>query len=142
MQNQFAAIFVTLILLFALPSWTGADLIRGLENYIQILKGEKKIESFTLEEQLEVIDIRDRLRFATVDACNPTIESQIDGTFRGWRGDTVFKLLNGQIWQQVSYDYTYEYDYMPEVIIYPSRRGTCMFKVEDVDEVIAVQRLK
>lgn len=26
------------------------------------------------------------------------IESRIDGTFEGWDGDTVFKLINGQIW--------------------------------------------
>lgn len=28
------------------------------------------------------------------------IESRIAGTFRGWRGNTVFKLENGQTWQQ------------------------------------------
>ena len=28
------------------------------------------------------------------------ITSQIDGTFRGWEGKTVFRLKNGQIWQQ------------------------------------------
>ena len=33
------------------------------------------------------------------------IESQIDGEFEGWEGETVFVLTNGQIWQQSSYDY-------------------------------------
>ncbi|GIR39336.1 MAG: hypothetical protein CM15mP51_01160 [Porticoccaceae bacterium] len=28
------------------------------------------------------------------------ITSQIDGSFRGWDGKTVFRLKNGQIWQQ------------------------------------------
>src|SRR5438477_12644775 len=27
------------------------------------------------------------------------IETQIDGEFNGWEGETVVKLLNGQIWQ-------------------------------------------
>ena len=31
------------------------------------------------------------------------IESRIDGEFTGWSGDTIFKLRNGQIWQQSSY---------------------------------------
>lgn len=28
------------------------------------------------------------------------IESQIVGTFNGWHGNTLFKLANGQVWQQ------------------------------------------
>ena len=34
------------------------------------------------------------------DAARDTIEAHIDGTFYGWRGKTVFKLDNGQEWQQ------------------------------------------
>jgi hypothetical protein len=30
--------------------------------------------------------------------------SEIDETFNGWSVDTIFKLTNGQIWQQSSYD--------------------------------------
>ena len=33
------------------------------------------------------------------------IESQIDGEFHGWDGETIFKLTNGQIWQQAEYGY-------------------------------------
>src|SRR5688500_9081354 len=35
------------------------------------------------------------------------IESHIDGSFQGWSGETVFKLENGQYWQQTDYDYEY-----------------------------------
>ncbi|HHT9138744.1 MAG TPA: hypothetical protein ACFYEK_16055 [Candidatus Wunengus sp. YC60] len=42
------------------------------------------------------------------------IESHIEGDFEGWEGETIFKLDNGQIWQQSSYDYTYHYAYHPE----------------------------
>ena len=61
--------------------------------------------------------------------CSEVIETQIDGTFNGWTGDTVFKLSNGQIWQQSSYDYTYHYAYRPEVLIFPSS-GRCKMKVD------------
>ena len=37
------------------------------------------------------------------------IESKIDGEFEGWSGETLFKFANGQIWQQVTYNYTYHY---------------------------------
>ena len=69
------------------------------------------------------------------------IESQIEGTFNGWDGDTVFKLTNGQIWQQSSYAYTYHYAYRPDVMIYRSGSGYKM-KVDDVDDEISVRRLK
>lgn len=37
------------------------------------------------------------------EGCGDVIDSRIEGTFQGWRGDTIFKLTNGQIWQQSSY---------------------------------------
>jgi len=69
------------------------------------------------------------------------IESRIEGDFEGWEGETVFKLDNGQIWQQSSYAYTYHYAYRPEVLIYKTGGGYKM-KMEGVDETIYVRRLK
>lgn len=69
------------------------------------------------------------------------IESRIDGEFDGWDGETIFKLQNGQIWQQSEYAYTYHYAYSPEVLIYPSGGGWKM-KVDGVSSEIRVQRLK
>ena len=51
------------------------------------------------------------------------------------------KLMNGEIWQQSSYDYMYEYSYSPAVIIFESTDGY-MLKVEDVEETILVEQLK
>jgi hypothetical protein len=31
------------------------------------------------------------------------IETQISGEFKGWDGETIFKMMNGQIWQQSTY---------------------------------------
>ena len=69
------------------------------------------------------------------------IESRIDGDFEGWEGETVVKLMNGQIWQQSSYHYHYHYAYMPEVLIYKSG-GTYKMKVDGVDTDVSVIRLK
>lgn len=69
------------------------------------------------------------------------VESQIDGEFSGWDGETLFKLTNGQIWQQSSYAYTYSYKYRPNVIIFSSGGGFKL-QVEGMDQRISVVRLK
>ena len=69
------------------------------------------------------------------------IETQISGEFKGWDGETIFKMMNGQIWQQSSYAYMYHYAYSPQVIIYKASSGYVM-KVDGVDETINVIKLK
>ena len=71
---------------------------------------------------------------------NQDIETQIDGDFEGWEGETIFKMTNGQIWQQSSYSYMYHYAYMPNVIIYDTSSGYVL-KVEGVEETIYVTQL-
>jgi hypothetical protein len=74
--------------------------------------------------------------------CDPAIETQIDGDFNGWEGETIYKLQNGQIWQQSSYHYHYHYAYAPEVTIYSTSSGCAMNVTDDDDEPIPVRRLK
>jgi hypothetical protein len=69
------------------------------------------------------------------------IETQIDGDFEGWEGETIVKLMNGQIWQQTEYHYTYHYAFMPRVLIYRSGGGWKM-KVDGVDKAVGVGQLK
>jgi hypothetical protein len=79
---------------------------------------------------------------SVVEGTTPaTIESRIDGDFNGWEGETIFKLQNGQIWQQASYAYNYHYAYAPKVLIYRSGPGY-MMRVDGIDRAIAVKRLK
>jgi len=137
--------FVLSLMLLGMSHPASADVIRGLENYLLILKGQKKLDSLSPAEGREVLEIHSRLKgIGTGSAgggCDPVIESQIDGEFSGWEGETIFKLLNGQIWQQASYAYTYSYAFMPKVMIYPSG-GTCNVKVEGVSGTISVKRLQ
>ena len=69
------------------------------------------------------------------------IESQIEGDFEGWEGETIVKLMNGQIWQQSEYHYHYHYAFMPKVLIFRSGGGYKM-KVEGVEKAVAVKQLK
>ena len=69
------------------------------------------------------------------------IESQIEGDFEGWEGETMVKLMNGQIWQQSEYYYHYHYAFMPKVLIYKSG-GVYKMKVEGIEKAIGVIQLK
>ena len=69
------------------------------------------------------------------------IDSQIDGDFEGFEGETIYKLMNGQIWQQSEYWYHYSYSFMPSVLIFKTGSGYKM-QVEGVDKVVGVIRLK
>ena len=91
----------------------------------------------TLSVQPITAAISQRQLVATADV----VESRIDGEFSGWEGDTIFKLQNGQLWQQSSYAYKYRYSYSPEVLIYKSG-SVYKMRVDGVDGEIAVRRLK
>ena len=69
------------------------------------------------------------------------IESRIDGDFEGWEGETIVRLMNGQIWQQVEYFYEYHYAYMPEVLIYLSN-GAYKMKVDGIETAVGVVQVK
>lgn len=77
----------------------------------------------------------------TIPSTSDVVESRIDGTFEGWSGGTIFKLMNGQIWQQTGNAYTYHYAYMPKVLIYKSGL-VYKLRVDGVSTEITVNRVK
>lgn len=70
-----------------------------------------------------------------------TISSRIDGEFNGTNDEVVFKLRNGQIWQQIGYRYRYRYRYAPLVSI-DARGSTGVMTVEGFDDPIKVRRIR
>ena len=78
---------------------------------------------------------------ASIGSSSNAFESRIAGEFKGWEGDTVFPLQNGQVWQQASYAYTYHYAYAPRVLIYGTAQGWRM-QVDGVRGNIAVRRIR
>lgn len=68
------------------------------------------------------------------------IKSQIDGEFSGWEGETLIKLVSGQVWQQSEYWYHYHYSYMPRVTI--MQDGGYKMLVEGTSRAVRVERLK
>jgi hypothetical protein len=82
-----------------------------------------------------------RVAVETPVTTNDVIETKIDGDFEGGEGETIVKLMNGQIWQQSEYHYHYHYAFMPDVLIFRSGGGYKM-KVEGVEKAVGVRRLK
>jgi hypothetical protein len=110
--------------------------LRNGETYRLIIKG--------FDEPLITRRLAGRPSSSESTQIAPTggvIESRIDGEFEGFNADNIYKLRNGQIWQQVSATYRYRYRYSPEVLIYRSG-GVFKMRVEDIDGEITVTRLK
>lgn len=75
------------------------------------------------------------------DSGEEEISSSIDGLFEGWSGRTIFRLANGQVWQQrLPGNYRYK-AVAPEVILKRGRFGYYL-KLVASDRQIAVKRLK
>lgn len=69
------------------------------------------------------------------------INSQIEGEFTGYNDGAIFKLTNGQVWQQSVYKYKYHYAYRPKVRIYPSGSGSYFMEVDGVNDPVVVQQV-
>ena len=70
-----------------------------------------------------------------IDVCGKSVEVRqtqvhfvgtLDGEFKGWDGSSVYRLTNGQVWEQTAYKYEYKYAYRPEAIVYEASSGTLM----------------
>jgi hypothetical protein len=71
------------------------------------------------------------------------IVSRIQGDFRGWTGETVFRLENGQVWRQrLQGKYRYSGPPNPEVKIYRNFLGFYMLKLVDADKSVGVKLVR
>jgi hypothetical protein len=72
-----------------------------------------------------------------------TVDAHVEGTFAGWRGKTVFKLDNGQEWQQAESG-SYDSGKMasPTVHIKPMLLGSWLMYVDGCGCSVRVQRTK
>ena len=71
------------------------------------------------------------------------VESQLVGDLSGWTGKTVFRLKNGQVWQQN--DSTSRYDSPrkePKVKIYPGMLGVYWMEFDGVKQRVKVKPVK
>lgn len=118
----------------------------GLPRKSDTAAAERRNPSSLEDAEAELRELEKRLaesaaRVAPAGAGPNLIESRIEDEFEGWDGETIFKLANGQIWQQATYAYTYHYAYRPKVTIIKTH-GAYKMKVDGVSGTIFVKRLK
>lgn len=71
------------------------------------------------------------------------IASRLAGDYDGWSGKTVFKLENGQVWQQVGAGERIDDKRSgPAVRIYPGMMGVYWLEIEGVRERVKVRPVK
>lgn len=68
------------------------------------------------------------------------IESRILGTFKGWTGDTVFTLENGQVWQQAASGF-YETHLKDPAVVIKSLGVGYLLTIPGESETIFVKRV-
>lgn len=64
------------------------------------------------------------------------MRSRIDGAWKGWSGDTIVQLVNGSIWRQAEYYYSYQYKYRPEAVVEGGR-----MVVDGMSRAVRVRRI-
>lgn len=71
------------------------------------------------------------------------VVSRVIEEFEGWDGGTVVELDNGQMWQQVDYQFEYYYQYRPRIVIFEDLVfGGPIANVEGTSKWIQVERLR
>ena len=68
--------------------------------------------------------------------------SNIKGTFKGWYGNTLFELENGQVWQQVGGGSQPMNLESPSVTIRPGSFGSWRLQVEGYNQTATVKRIR
>lgn len=119
-------------------SWE--DLTNALPNWF-IVNKQGKVEMSLELQTLLLTAVAGPAAASAPETAGQVIESRIDGEFTGWEGETIFKLANGQVWQQAEYAYKYTYKYSPKVTIVKTSRGWVM-QVDGVDRQLRVTRIK
>jgi hypothetical protein len=130
--------FILLGVILMIPSIVAAEckVVEYADKVEVVCEGQSLPPAEQLREKMPV----EKLQIPQASS-EDVIESHIDGEFSGWDGKTIFKLTNGQIWQQAAYAYTYRYKYRPQVLIVKTTGGYEM-QVEDMDKRLRVVRIK
>lgn len=71
------------------------------------------------------------------------VESRLVGEFKGWSGRTMFRLENGQVWQQAGGgEYVGDTLQKPAVKVYPAAMGGYWLQVEGLRQRVRVKPVK
>ena len=95
---------------------------------------------YTAEDAPVLLTTNEEVREASKDI---DIRSRVKGDFRGWSGETVFQLENGQIWRQrLSGRYSHAGSPNPEVRITRNFMGFYMLTVVETGKKVGVKLVR
>lgn len=104
----------------------------------EVAELNKWLTSYTANEAPQLMQTSTSVRQAE-QAVNA---SQIDGGFKGWTGNTVFRLKNGQVWRQrIGGRYWYKAQ-NPAVEIEKNVMGFYQMKVVATGKAVGVSRVR
>lgn len=86
--------------------------------------------------------VKDRVAKLFQGDAPKVIESRIPGDFKGWRGKTVFRLENGQVWRQTNPDTFVVHVRDPKVTIRRGMFGSYLLKIDGYNSSVKVERIK
>lgn len=123
------------------------DLIAGRERTVAVVaateaKAEVRAAAAAAEAAAPRVAPEDRIERGP-GAARERIESRLSGPFTGWNGRTVFRLENGQRWQQIDGE-VYRAVGAPDnaaVTLMPSSFGGYFLKVEGFGSRVRVKLL-
>jgi hypothetical protein len=69
------------------------------------------------------------------------IESHVSGNFAGWKPNTQFVLVNGQVWEQTSDEYFY-YPHHGVKVTITADGSDGVLEVEGIPQTVRVRRIK
>ena len=160
---MWAKLLLVLTVGVLIPAMAGASVFKGVPPERRAAAGLDKLTAAELAE-LESLIVELRAESPAASAAAPTkgpawlkalitlreveakpavaeaLESELVGEFTGWTGRTVFRLRNGQVWQQD--DRTTRYDaprQNPRVKIYPGMLGAFWLEVEGIKQPVKVK---
>ncbi len=120
--------------LVLLNTWLNTHLNRAEQSLPVIQRLPEGDEAFGMEHIPEKV--------APYLSSSDVMQSIIPGNFRGWSGNTVFKLENGQAWRQMDSSRFYFPVKDPVVTIEKGAMGAYYLRVEGKGTVVRVRRIE
>jgi len=81
------------------------------------------------------IDSQNKVQAAYIG--HSILRTRIQGHYNGWEGNNIYKLANGNVLKQMTYQYQNHYSYSPEAIVI-SYSGAYFLLVDGVNETVGV----
>lgn len=116
---------------------------QGTVNFSKARRDQQLQTSLAMlsSRQVKTMPQGAQVHAAPVRGGGGVLQTSIDGEFSGFEHEKLFKLMNGQVWQQSEFFIHLHYAYGPRVMLYQEAGGT-MMKVDGVEKAVRVMQVR